>query len=225
MKSHSREQQTTLSLVDSQDVLRTDTYRGDDAMRLVVVPLVQNVLGGIAVAGALCVPLTVIYFATGWMDALAIYGALAVGAMVTFMATFIRFFADDFGLLIAAYYRGRRELQPTLDAAYADIDALEAKLRSAQNVVYAAPAPNFVAPEVVDAAYEDALLLLKLTRGVRLPGRGKAQMSQRRQEAATATLIRAGVLKRSGNNYDLNCSAQQALDALQALSKKEIIEL
>lgn len=200
-----------------QQALRTETYKGNEWVRLIVVPLTQNLLGGIATVGALVVPLLLIWRITGWADPLAYYGAAAVGAMVTFLATLTRFFADDFGLLLAAYHRGRRDLMPELEAAYQTIDDLNAKLEKAQHVVLPPLTDAFVAPENEDTPWEDARLLLRLTRGVRLPGRKKSKLSQQRQDAAIVVIARTKMLKRIGNYYDLLCTPQEAFELLDSL--------
>ena len=91
----------------------------------IVIPLTQNIVGGLAVGAFLAV------LSYAWADAntqpveqdTLIRWALIIGAAVTCAATFIRFFGDDVGLLTVAYRNGQRSRD-------AEVAALQLELRA-----------------------------------------------------------------------------------------------
>ena len=98
----------------------------------IFVPLLQNVIGGLAAAG-LCAILS-LAVAT-WFgadpDLVAMsFWCLLLGGTVMCLATVVRFFGDDVGLLHLAYKRGR-------DSQRLRISALELELGAAQGQVKA----------------------------------------------------------------------------------------
>lgn len=92
----------------------------------IVIPLIQNIVGGLAVGAFLAI------LSYAWaegnqlpvdQDALMHWGEI-VGAAVTCAATFVRFFGDDVGLLTGAYRKGQQSRD-------AEVAALQLQLRSA----------------------------------------------------------------------------------------------
>lgn len=88
------------------------------------VPLIQNVLGGVATAGI--VALT--WRAFGELPAEWWLPAALAGAGVACLATLTRFFADDVGIVAIAYKAGRRSRD-------AEVNALHLQVREAQDAM------------------------------------------------------------------------------------------
>src|SRR5690606_25774456 len=96
-------------------------------------------LCGIAITGALLTLFGGIYVTSGWWHPLALFASAGIGALVCFIATFLRFFADDFGILRKAYRAGQEQAQARIKALLQELDAerhahaeTEAKLRQVQ---------------------------------------------------------------------------------------------
>lgn len=113
------------NLASSEVDARPQAFAAD-----IFVPLLQNVLGGLATAG-LCTILS-LAVTTGFgaePDLVAVaFWSLLLGGAVTCLATVVRFFGDDMGLLDLAYKRGR-------DSQRLRISALELELTAAQGQV------------------------------------------------------------------------------------------
>lgn len=106
--------------------LRTEAYKGDDARRLILIPLAQNLIAGVAIGVLGCIGLYALDAMQGDLVAAALLGGLAVACAVTVL----RFFADDVGLLGWAFRRGWAERQDDIDALAADHAAELAAVRS-----------------------------------------------------------------------------------------------
>lgn len=126
--------------VPAAEALRVEPHKQDDLARLVVIPILQNVIGGIAVAGAILTVQGGVWLLWGWWSDEALLGAVGVGAMVAFMATFIRFFADDVGLLRTAYRAGQEVSAQQMEALQRELNEerrehadTENRLRTAQS--------------------------------------------------------------------------------------------
>lgn len=104
------------------EALRVEPRRESNFTGQVIIPLIQNLMGGLAVAGALLTVLAGIYLYSGWWDDRAGLSALCVGALVLCVATFIRFFADDFGLLKKAYQAGADQAEGRIDTLNRELD-------------------------------------------------------------------------------------------------------
>lgn len=78
----------------------------------VLVPVTQNMLGGIAVAG---LGIIGVQAATGEVTPSAALWCALGGGLVTCVVTVMRFFGDDFGLYSAAYRAGRRSRDGEFD--------------------------------------------------------------------------------------------------------------
>lgn len=122
---------TTTPITD-QPNLRTEAYKGDDTKRLIVIPLAQNLIAGVAIAVLACIVLYPFGVLTMQTGAAALAGGLAVACAVTVF----RFFADDFGLLGWAHRGGAASRQAEIDAIIAeyeaDIEEVRDELRAEQ---------------------------------------------------------------------------------------------
>ena len=88
------------------------------------VPLLQNVLGGVATAGIAAIAWrTVAPLPADWWLPVAL-----AGAAVACVATLTRFFADDMGVVTLAYKAGRRSRD-------VEVNALHLQLREAQDTM------------------------------------------------------------------------------------------
>jgi hypothetical protein len=126
--------------VPAAEALKIEPHKQDDLARLVVIPIIQNVIGGVAVAGAILTVQGGAWIIWGWWSEEALLGAVGVGALVAFVATFIRFFADDFGLLRTAYRAGQEISAQQMDALRRELNDerrehadTEFKLRTARS--------------------------------------------------------------------------------------------
>lgn len=127
----------------------------------IVVPLSQNLLGGIA-ACLFCLILSWSWdqangYTTNW-DATLKWTA-ALGALVATGATVVRFFSDDIGLIAGAYNQGRNSRDAEVTALHAELAAWEA--------AYSQHSENGVAPAASDKAAlfktwakKDAMLMI-----------------------------------------------------------------
>jgi hypothetical protein len=115
------------SMVTSQVDDRPQGFAAD-----IFVPLLQNVLGGLATAGLCAIlSLAVATWLSADLDLVAMsFWCLLLGGAVTCLATVVRFFGDDVGLLHLAYKRGQ-------DSQRLRINALELELNAAQDQVKA----------------------------------------------------------------------------------------
>jgi hypothetical protein len=94
------------------------------------VPLVQNILGGGAVAGAVAILTIAVHHSQATpVDGrtLALWCGL-VGGLVICVATVVRFFGDDLGLLRAAYRAGQRNRQLRVNALELELQATRTQL-------------------------------------------------------------------------------------------------
>ncbi len=94
----------------------------------VLVPLTQNVLGGVAVAG---MGMIGVQAATGEVTPSAALWCALGGGIVTCAVTVMRFFGDDFGLYSAAYRAGRRSRDCEFDNLNKQLHAAKTALESA----------------------------------------------------------------------------------------------
>lgn len=198
----------TTTPITEQTELRFEAERSGDVRSSIIVPLVQNVIGGGALTILLCLALA----AFNALDFDTALGAGAIGLGAACFVTLVRFFYDDFGWLNIAYKAGAASRQPEIDDLKKQNHDLGVKLSNATRpiVVHKRPVDTFVKPEAPDPAWEDAVFILSLVVDGRIPGRGRTELSQARQVAALAMLARAGVLYRKHNTYELNCTPEEA---------------
>jgi hypothetical protein len=94
----------------------------------VLVPLTQNLLGGVAVAGLGIIGMQA---ATGEVTPSAALWCALGGGLVTCVVTVMRFFGDDFGLYSAAYKAGRRSRDAEMDNLNKQLHVAKTALESA----------------------------------------------------------------------------------------------
>lgn len=110
-----------------QPNLRTDAHRSGDVKATIIIPIVQNGIGGLAVGILACIVLYPLGILRPDTTAAAFAGGLAVACAVTIF----RFFADDVGIMAWARRGGERagvvateeRLQPLLDQALSELEA------------------------------------------------------------------------------------------------------
>lgn len=174
----------------------------------VVIPLTQNVVGGLAVA-AVCAVVTVglgRYFL--WrviVDELAMWSFLA-GALVASLATVVRFFGDDLGIVAAAYRAGRRSADTQISALVGENQQLRATARELRGESSHRSKDMLAA---ITKAQSDAEGLLSLAYGGQSIAREKvsAYMPQRSWERAMQLMRAAGCLTSDGGLVDDNLGA------------------
>lgn len=108
-----------------QPTLRTEPFKGDDAKRLIIIPLVQNLIAGVAV-GTLG---TIVLYVLGRLYFDLILSSYLGGLAVACSVTVIRFFADDFGLLAWSHKQGGASRQPEVDALKVELEAEKTRHR------------------------------------------------------------------------------------------------
>lgn len=94
---------TTTTTITDQPDLRTEAYKGDDTKRLIVIPLAQNLIGGVAVALLACIAL----YPLGMLARETVAASLAGGLAIACLVTIFRFFEDDVRIGGWIYKRGR----------------------------------------------------------------------------------------------------------------------
>jgi hypothetical protein len=210
--------------------LRFDERRGDDMRRLVVIPLVQNAIGGLALAG----PCWLALFLFGTAIDIAGQIALGIGFCAFCGVTALRFFADDIGLLASMYNAGYRAataegndeidrlrglLEDEQEGRASDAALAEQRIAQAQRpiVVNRAGRDSFVRPQG-GAEVEDAqALLLQTEDGGYLPGRDVTGLSAAAQAAAVAVLHATGLTVLAGNRTRITASKAEVYRALARL--------
>jgi hypothetical protein len=187
--------ETTKTKYESMIPLRIDEQRGDDLRRLIVIPLLQNIIGGVAMA----LLVGTIGFLFGVDGVLVAQVAGIAGVLLACLATVVRFFADDFGILAFQYNRGYDAAAELWGAEVAELQAdllvAEQKVIDAQRPIYVNQKAHstIVAASARDAHWQDAqrLLLLAEDNGY-LPGRGTTGLSTEAQASAVGVLHRTG---------------------------------
>jgi hypothetical protein len=165
----------------------------------IVIPLVQNAAGGIAVF-ALCWTVTVglgQYFL--WdviLRELGFWSAI-IGGSVTALMTIIRFFGDEIGLLAAAYRLGKRSADSQISALIAENEQLHAAVRELRGTATTHRAQDMA--DRLRRAQDDAEHLLALAYGGQSIAREKVKdyIPQRSWERAIQLLKAAGCLTQS----------------------------
>ena len=108
------------AVVEQQQTFASDIF----------IPLLQNVLGGGAVAGLCAITGLVISQVAGSkpdVPALAVW-CLLLGAAVTCTVTVVRFFGDDVGIVRFAYLRGQRSMRLRVNALELELQAARSQL-------------------------------------------------------------------------------------------------
>ncbi len=187
----------------------------------VLVPLTQNMLGGVAVAGLGAIAVQAV---TGEVTSQALVWCALVGGAVACGFTVLRFFGDDLGIVTGAFRAGRR----SRDAQVAE---LQLQLRSMQEAVQAhggMPSAQLAQrQQMAQKAQANAALMIKvafsgdnISRSAMLD-RG---VGQRDWERAMSLLKAAGVLDAQGQLTPRQTpkAALQAVDALVANDMKRL---
>jgi hypothetical protein len=183
----------------------------------VLVPLVQNLLGGVAVAalGAIAVQAV-----TGDVGTQAMTWCALVGGAVACTFTVLRFFGDDLGIVTGAYRAGRR----SRDAQIAALQLQVSEANDAASFGDATPSATIgKRQEMARAAHANARLIIKvafqgdsIARGA-MVDRG---VGQRDWERAMALCRAAGVIDDQGR-LTPRIVPKQALDAVAQLVAKD----
>jgi hypothetical protein len=184
----------TLQMTVQEQALEPQTWTSD-----VLVPLTQNLCGGIAVG-----VLGFIGFLarSQWRQILwsaddALFWCSLAGGAVSCLVTILRFFGDDLGVIAAAYNAGRRSMLPR-------ISALEEHLQAAQDVLQDRQQPTSAEARLLETmgrAKTDAERLIRLHfAGDKIDRNSMSQrgMGQRDWERARRLLQAAGVLHGNG---------------------------
>jgi hypothetical protein len=173
----------------------------------VLIPLAQNVAGGVAVAG-LC--LVAVVAANQDIEAFALWAGLA-GATVACTATVIRFFADDFGIVWGAYQAGQRSRD-------SEINALQLELQNVLSTAHLDPtSAQRKLNDQARNARRDVQRVLEVHFGGEATTRAAMQakgMGQRDWERAMRLLRAAGCIDEQGTM--LARSPHQALKAIDS---------
>lgn len=167
----------------------------------IFVPLLQNIIGGGAVAGILAI---VSVAGSRWLgrrpsvEELAFWCLLAGGA-VACLVTVVRFFGDDIGLIRQAYQRGQ-------DSMRLRVNALELELQAAQKQValltgQTKAMPSSAARQQLERVYSAAEHLIHWHfEALPIDRRSceRRNMSQSEWRRARHLLLAAGVLDENG---------------------------
>lgn len=117
-------------------VEREQTFATD-----IFIPLLQNVLGGAAVAGLCAIVGLVVSQLAGHQSnvpALAVW-CLLIGAAVACAVTVIRFFGDDIGVVRFAYQRGQNSMRLRVNALELELQAARSQLAQVMGKTKAVP--------------------------------------------------------------------------------------
>lgn len=181
----------------------------------VFVPLLQNVLGGLAILGMsaiLAVAAVRFQGAEPDLPSILAWSGL-LGGFVTCGVTVVRFFGDDVGLVQLAYRRGRESAQARIYALELELE--EASSRLAHILRKTGSAPPAKALQQWQRTHAAAQMLIRWHfEGLPLDRRSCEQraMSQGEWRRARQLLIAAGVLDETGICvHDLNQAKKLAL--------------
>jgi hypothetical protein len=184
----------TLQMQVEEQPLEPQTWTSD-----VLVPLTQNLCGGLAVGGLGFIAFVAVHEwrTIPWKSADVLLWCLLAGGAVTCAMTILRFFSDDLGITVQAYHAGQRSMLPR-------ISALETQLQAAQEALagkHQHTSAEARLLEVMSRARTDAERLIRLyfegdkIDRLSMAGRG---MGQRDWERARRLLQAAGVIDGSG---------------------------
>lgn len=178
----------------------------------VLIPLVQNLLGGAAVAivfGALAVGFARKMDAEIDRDSLIFWCSLA-GVLVSGLATIVRFFGDDLGIVAAAYTMGRRQADAQLSAMQGEVNQLRAIAKEIKPEQFTQRNAEML--ERIAKAEEHAKHLLALAYGGHSIAREQvsAYIPQRAWERAMNLMRAAGCLDGNSKLVERNLASAQA---------------
>ena len=183
----------------------------------VLVPLTQNIVGGVAVTGLGCIA---VQATTGTITQAALMWCALAGGVVTCVITVLRFFGDDFGLYRAAYNAGRRSRD-------AQIAALQLQLSEAQDAAgFGDATPSATIgkrQEMAREAHANARLIIKVAfagDSISRAAMADRGVGQRDWERAMALLRAAGVLDEQGR-LTPRITPKQAMEGVAQLMAKD----
>lgn len=136
-------------------VEREQTFATD-----IFIPLLQNVLGGAAVAGLCAIVSLVLSQVAGHKPnvvAIAVW-CLLIGSAVACTVTVVRFFGDDIGLIRYAYQRGQNSMRLRVNALELELQAARSQLAQVMGKTKAVPATP--ALQQLERAYTAATHLI-----------------------------------------------------------------
>lgn len=186
----------------------------------VLVPLVQNILGGVAVAGLGIIGVQAV---TGDVSSQAASWCALVGGAVACLFTVLRFFGDDLGIVTGAFRAGSR----SRDAQVAE---LQLQLRSMQEAMETHKIPSAQLAqrqEMAQKAHANAALIIKVAFSGDTISRSAMfdrGVGQRDWERAMSLLKAAGVLDAQGQ-LTPRLTPKLALQALDELVSKDMKQL
>lgn len=138
------------AVVEQQQTFATDIF----------IPLLQNVLGGVAVAGLCAIAGLLLSQLVGRqpdVPALAVW-CLLIGAAVSCTVTVIRFFGDDVGVVRFAYKRGQNSMRLRVNALELELQAARSQLAQVMGKTKAVPSTP--ALQQLERAYTAATHLI-----------------------------------------------------------------
>ena len=120
----------------SELVERSQTFAAD-----IFIPLLQNVIGGLAVAGLCAIAAVAVAEIAGvpLPTASVAFWCLLVGGTVTCLVTVVRFFGDDIGLVRLAYRRGQDNMRLRVNALELELQAARSQLAQVLDKTRAIP--------------------------------------------------------------------------------------
>lgn len=185
----------------------------------VLIPLTQNLLGGVAVGALGYLSTMAVSNYYGWhidADGVQLWCEIA-GGLVASVVTITRFFGDDLGIIRAAYVAGQRSRD-------AQVSSLELEIRALRDANHAAQASGNAASatkregEFYIRAHNDAKTLIRVhfnRDSIRRAAMVQRGMGQRDWERAAGLLKAAGVM-----DGDYNITARTVTQAFKAIDER-----
>lgn len=167
----------------------------------VFVPLLQNVLGGLAVMGAAAIVATAIPLlqdSSPDLDPILAWSAL-LGGLVTCTATVVRFFGDDLGIVRTAYRHGQERMLARVHALELELQTTRSQL--ARSLSATGQMPPTKALQELERAHQVAQKMIQWHfEGIPIDRRSCEQRSvgQRDWRRARQLLLAAGVMDDTG---------------------------
>jgi len=165
------------------------------------VPLLQNILGGLAVMGATAIVATAIVLMQDRspdLDPILAWSAL-LGGLITCTATVVRFFGDDIGIVRTAYRHGQERMLARVHAL--EIELQTARSQLAQSLDATGQMPPTKALQELERAHQVAQQMIQWHfEGIPIDRRSCEQRSvgQRDWGRARQLLLAAGVMDGAG---------------------------
>lgn len=185
----------------------------------IFVPLSQNILGGVAVAGLGMAGVIAVSGAIGQSIDLYPYGigCAMAGAVVTCVITIIRFFGDDLNIILEAYRTGvateRDRLMPRIAALELELSAAyDAQSAYEENGATAAIKKN---QEIMERSRKDAAHILKIAfQGDKVTRAAMEQRGMGRHDFDRARNLLKAAGAMNGEGFIVATNPAQALQAI-----------